>query len=71
MAKKDESAQWISMSDMMTGLMLIFLLIAVAFMYEIQLKQKEKDKILIEYNDSKAQIYENLEKSFNNKEKEW
>jgi len=71
MWKKDESVQWISMSDMMTGLMLIFLLIAVAFMYEVQLKQKEKDKILVEYNNSKLQLYKELKNNFKNKQKTW
>lgn len=71
MGKKDESAQWISMSDMMTGLMLVFLLIAMAFMYEVQLKQKEKNKIIGEYNNSKVQIYNDFKKSFEKKENEW
>jgi len=71
MWKKDESAQWVSMSDMMTGLMLIFLLIAVAFMYQVQLKQKDKEKILVEYNESNLQLYKELKSSFSDKEKVW
>jgi Na+/alanine symporter len=71
MGKKDDSALWISMSDMMTGLMLIFLLIAVAFMYQVQLKQKDKDKILVEYNESNLQLYKELKSSFSEKEKIW
>ena len=71
MRKKDESAQWISMSDMMSGLMLIFLLIAVAFMYQVQLKQKEQNKILFEYNDAKEKMHDELEKSFSEKSKQW
>ncbi len=71
MGKKDESALWISMSDMMTGLMLIFLLIAVAFMYQVQIKQKDKNKILVEYNDSNLQLYKELNSSFKDKEKKW
>lgn len=71
MGKKDESALWISMSDMMTGLMLIFLLIAVAFMYQVQLKQKDKNKILVEYNESNLQLYKELNSSFKDKEKVW
>lgn len=71
MWKKDDSAQWISMSDMMSGLMLIFLLIAVSFMYQVQLKQKDRDKILIEYNNSNLQLYKELKSSFENKQKKW
>ena len=71
MGKKDESALWISMSDMMTGLMLIFLLIAVAFMYQVQLKQKEKNKILVEYNESNIQLYNEFKKTFEKNQKKW
>jgi outer membrane protein OmpA-like peptidoglycan-associated protein len=71
MGKRDESAQWISMSDMMTGLMLIFLLIAVSFMYQVQLKQKEQNKILFEYNDAKEKMYDELKSSFSEKSKQW
>ncbi|MDQ7023746.1 MAG: hypothetical protein Q9M97_09760 [Candidatus Gracilibacteria bacterium] len=71
MFKKDNSALWISMSDMMTGLMLIFLLIAVSFMYQIQEKQKDKDKILIDYNESNLQLYKELKNTFSEKQENW
>jgi len=78
MGKREESAQWLSISDMMTWLMLVFLLIAVAFMYQVQLKQKElemkqeeKKKILVEYNESNISLYNKLKTSFNEKEKKW
>ena len=71
MGKKDDSAQWISMSDMMSGLMLIFLLIAVSFMYQVQLKQKEQNKILFDYNNAKESMYDELNSSFKEKSKQW
>ena len=71
MGKKDDSAQWISMSDMMTGLMLIFLLIAVSFMYQVQLKQKDKNKILVEYNNSNLQLFKELKNTFKDKQQNW
>lgn len=71
MARREGTAQWISMSDLMTGLMLIFLLISVAFMYDIQIKQKQKDKALTEYNESKVKLYNELKNRFEKKEKEW
>ena len=71
MARKKSSWQWISLSDMMTWLMLIFLLLSVFVMSEIQKKDNEKKKILIEYNNSKDELYKNLKKAFKEKEKEW
>ena len=78
MANRDESSQWLSITDMMTGLMLVFLLISVSFMYEVklqqnelQLKQEEKKKILVEYNESNIALYNSMITTFNKKEKDW
>jgi len=45
--------------------------IAVAFMYQVQLKQKDKDKILVEYNESNIQLYNELKKTFEKNQKKW
>ncbi len=71
MGKQNDSSQWISMSDMMTGLMLIFLLIAVAFMYQIELKQKDRNKVVVEYNESKLKLYKQLKQRFEKREQQW
>jgi len=49
--------------------MLVFLLIAIAFMYQVQLqsqdlliRQEEKKKILVEYNESNISLYNSLKK---------
>lgn len=70
MAKKS-SSQWISLSDMMTWLMLVFLLLSIFVMAEIQKKDNEKKLILIEYNNSKDDLYKELKKAFEEKEDEW
>ncbi|EJF06438.1 outer membrane protein/peptidoglycan-associated (lipo)protein [Thiovulum sp. ES] len=54
---RHDSTQWISISDVMSGLMLIFLLISVGYMIEIE---EEKDKI-----KSIATAYENSQKALN------
>ncbi len=63
-------SQWISLSDMMTWLMLVFLLISILVISEIQEKEENKNKILIEYSNVKDEIYKDLKKSFEDKEKE-
>lgn len=65
------SSQWISLSDMMTWLMLVFLLISILVISEIQEKEENKNKILIEYSNVKEEIYKDLKKAFKEKEKEW
>lgn len=56
---------------MMTGLMLVFLLISILVIAEIQQKEDQKNKILIEYSNAKEEIYKDLKKVFEEKEKEW
>ncbi|MFK5937842.1 MAG: OmpA family protein [Sulfurimonas sp.] len=60
-----------SISDMMSGLMLVFLFIAIGFMIEVQ---SQKDKIVSiaeSYRDSKANLNENLYEEFEDDLKVW
>jgi hypothetical protein len=51
--------------------MLVFLLISILVISEIQEKEENKNKILIEYSNVKDEIYKDLKKAFEEKEKEW
>lgn len=57
---------WISMSDMMTGLMIIFLFISVAYMIQLQQEQKEKNRMITEYVNIKNELLHELKKEFSN-----
>lgn len=63
MHKKSEH-YWVSMSDMMTGLMVIFMFISVAYMYQLQKKQAERDRILEEFRQVKVSLYQELKMEF-------
>ena len=68
---KQSSNEWMSISDMMSGLMLIFLFIAISFMVKVDAeKQKIKD-IAIEYRDTKADLNEALFSEFEDDFKKW
>jgi len=57
---EDEGEHWLSVSDMMSGLMVIFLFIAITYMMEVM---KEKDKIIeivVSYEKNKDIIYQRL-----------
>jgi len=71
MPKKQSQSQWISMSDMMSWLMLIFLLIAISFMYQVEEKQKQQNRILYEYDNSRKTLYKKFNNSFREKAKKW
>jgi outer membrane protein OmpA-like peptidoglycan-associated protein len=60
-----------SISDMMSGLMLVFLFIAIGFMIEVESdKQKMKD-IALEYRDTKVDLNEVLYSEFEDDLKKW
>jgi outer membrane protein OmpA-like peptidoglycan-associated protein len=68
---QQQASNWISLSDMMTGLMLIFLLIAVLVTMQITQEQKQRQQSVAEYQEVKDDIYADLNKAFGSKEDEW
>ena len=70
--------EWMSISDMMSGLMLIFLFVAVAFMLNVEddktKLQKAKEKITqiaLTYQKSKIELNKDLHKEFDKDLKRW
>lgn len=69
--KKDDP--WTSLSDIMTGLMIIFLFISISYMLQVQKKQKERDKIVEDFKNTKVELYQELKKEFEDdfKKEKW
>jgi outer membrane protein OmpA-like peptidoglycan-associated protein len=68
---KGNESNWISFSDIMTGLMVIFMFIAISYIVEVQKKQKERDIIFEEFKATKEQLYAELENEFKDDFKKW
>jgi outer membrane protein OmpA-like peptidoglycan-associated protein len=51
-----EDKYWISISDMMTGLMVIFMFIAISYILEVQKKEDEIKAILGNFENYKAEL---------------
>ncbi|RLA78134.1 MAG: hypothetical protein DRG78_15845 [Epsilonproteobacteria bacterium] len=60
-----------SISDMMSGLMLVFLFIAIGFMIEMQSQKDSMKDIAISYRDSKVNLNEVLYDEFEDDLKKW
>ncbi len=58
------SNEWISISDMMSGLMMVFLFIAIVFMHEIQKEQEKVRDIVETYQNIKQQLNMDLNEEF-------
>jgi outer membrane protein OmpA-like peptidoglycan-associated protein len=75
---RSQEDHWIPLSDLMTGLMMIFMLVAIVFM--VQLKrdeakileaQKRVKDIASVYTDLKAQLYQDLQTEFKDDIGKW
>ncbi len=69
--KENSDNHWASFSDIMTGLMMIFLFISISYMLEVQKKQKERDIIFEEFKATKEELYNELDSVFKADFQEW
>lgn len=60
----EEVSQWLSVSDLMSGLMILFLFIAISFVLNTK-------KVAENYHDNQEQIYQALNKEFSPNLTEW
>jgi outer membrane protein OmpA-like peptidoglycan-associated protein len=71
--KKSEPKEehWIPFSDLMTGLMMMFMLIAIIFMVKVEADAQKVKDIAIIYDEMKARLYIDLQKEFENDLAAW
>lgn len=70
-SKESEGEHWISISDMMSGLMMVFLFIAITYMITV-IREKDKIKeIAVTYNRLQNDLYVDLKKEFKNDLENW
>jgi len=68
---KHDTNQWLSISDMMSGLMLVFLFVSIGYMQEIE-EEKEKIKsIAVAYNQGKIALNNALKEEFSKDLDRW
>ena len=70
-SKKDDAEHWIGISDLMSGLMMMFLFIAVAYMYYVQVERENIKEIAVAYKDTQVAIYNDLNNEFHNDLPRW
>lgn len=64
-AKAASEAHWIPLSDLMTGLMMMFVLIAVIFMLKVEEEAGKVKTIALTYEKNKDELYQALSTEFN------
>src|SRR5260370_33657167 len=59
-----ERTHWIPLADLMTGLMMVFLLIAISYMVKVEAASQRTREIPLLYERMKVELYEDLKKEF-------
>jgi outer membrane protein OmpA-like peptidoglycan-associated protein len=66
-----QEGHWIPLSDLMTGLMVMFLLIAVLYMMRVEAESSSIKEVAIAYNEVRDNLYNDLEQEFRNDLPRW
>lgn len=61
---KEDAEHWIGISDMMSGLMMIFLFMVVAYMFYVQIEREKIKEIAVSYKDTQVAIFNDLTTEF-------
>ena len=67
----EDSEHWISVSDLMAGLMMVFLFISIALMRSAILERDMIKEVAVAYQDNQVAIYEALADEFKGDMKKW
>lgn len=61
---QDSGEHWLTVSDLMAGLMMVFLFIAIVFMLNTQKENNKIKEVAVAYQDNQVAIFEALEQEF-------
>ena len=62
--KNEAESEWISISDLMSVLMIIFLFIAISYMHNVQQNQLNIKKVAVAYQELQTDLYQELWEEF-------
>jgi len=71
LGRKKSESDWISISDLMAGLMMIFLFIAISFMNSLQIRAKQVREIAVAYQELQGQLNLALYEEFKDDLSRW
>ena len=69
--KRSEEGSWISVSDLMAGLMMVFLFIAIIYAEDADQRAQNVSEIVTEWQDAEMKIYQALEREFRHDLVKW
>lgn len=67
----DAAEHWISVSDLMSGLMMVFLFISVAFMRHVMIERDKIKQVAVAYQENQVELYNKLQREFSRDLARW
>jgi len=71
MHQSNDQNNWISFSDLMTALMVIFMFMSISYMLEINNKQEKRDAIFKKFKSTKDDLYKEINIEFGDDFQKW
>jgi outer membrane protein OmpA-like peptidoglycan-associated protein len=71
MSGTKKESHWIPLADLMTVLMVIFLFMSISYMALMEKRQKEQNQIFKDYEESKVDLYNELNEAFKDDFSKW
>ncbi len=69
--KQENEDHWMSISDVMSGLMIIFLFIALSYMKDVVKEKVRMEQIAVTWSETQEQLYKELYEEFKHDLKKW
>lgn len=69
--QQEGESQWLPISDLMSVLMMVFLLIAISYMIKVTADQARIEEVAVTYNKLQVELYEDLRLEFEKDLQEW
>lgn len=67
----EQEEHWVSVSDLMAGLMMVFLLVGIVFMVNAEIQRERVQEVAILYDRLRTQLYEELKREFDPDLERW
>ncbi|WP_045221851.1 OmpA family protein [Desulfonatronum thioautotrophicum] len=67
----DEGFHWLSVGDLMAGLMMIFLFIAITYMRMVVIERDRVMEVIVAWDNTQEALYESLYEEFKNDLEKW
>lgn len=67
----DKEEHWLSVSDLMAGLMMVFLMISVIYMVKVEAEKQKVTEVAVVYQKLREELYDDLYQEFEKDLPEW